>query len=334
MTCLSPKAAAALSDDFGDFEEAEMKEESNFAEDVQAAAPFQAPGDEPWRRIPSIHPAHGLPTSGTPAGRQDVRNAAPHISVPHHAASMLTEQSGGDEEGDEIPWYMDPASFTDLQGQTASTDPPVDQQAEPSHVRKTAVVQGSASSNGTMPHDQQRIELPEQPGSQFGLQSVRGGQAPPVNHSRFVVDPPDAARQYLQPKPGPALPDSRHQHPVGSPRSLPLPLLQALDTASHRVAAPEPAASSLPGVRNVLLEARAAALPEVEPAQQPTALLHNLQLTHQGDRLDLEAVDKRLLQQDGREVESRTEAWTPPLRSYSQAWTQMLEVQPASQTAF
>ena len=320
----SPKSAAAYSDDFGDFEEADLDkwdEEEAAAEDVPKAEPSHVPTShtdiaQQWT---ANVPQHGLqqPTFSQEGANKwitaGVEAALPSDSKEDARLEADFEKQRGEEGMVEIPWYMDPTAYQMPQDGAAGEGLLRKRQAE---APKTQHV------------------LPDQP--QAHKPSLHYIPAEPRRSS-------DSATLRLAPEPGYHQQDLGHhtwqestatpgfdgQSRLHSPRDegtpLPLPLLQAMGRINSQWQASPPRHTGLLPTRDLLSEAQAAPLPPSDThADEVQAARHTADTAQQRNALAQEALAGRVLH--GKSKLGSAEQCSPPLRSYSDAWTQMLEV--------
>ena len=319
---------AALSDDFGDFEEADMDmaEEAN-AQPVLPAEAATGAQHPLSTAISAVDKQKG--TAIAPEGRQSA----------HVAAGSKTMLAGSSEKGDEdmedeIPWYVDPETYkkpnngvarvsegggssSGFAGQAATAGKPA------SHLQPSIL-----ASQRLEPQPQQPLPLPEElvasgrPASSAKARQAKQGPAwlLPAKHNQMHEAGSGYYQATAEPKP-----------------SLPLPLLHDLDRVStspravplHFPIQPEQHA-------DLLAEAEQAPLPlpgrqvahHVSQYGQSWDLQQQLRQQHalEQEALARQKEQSRLLQAVAAHEAAKTEGWQPTLRSYSDAWTQMVEV--------
>lgn len=332
---------AAQSDDFGEFEEADMEisdENNASAENIQ----------------PMLHP------QAVSVAQHLLSNAAPATSKPMPSASALQDKLTADipagakplpssllpddleeeEPEDEVPWYVDPETYKRSRSgaakghgkQISTSDLPVQQTAAQKPISHSQPPQRQ------QPQPQQPLHFPEallasgHPQSILREQQVR--QSPawslPVRHNHLPQARPEYYEAAADPKP-----------------SLPLPLLHDLERVSTSPRAAQLHFPTHPTQHaDMLAEARATPLRAAGRSVAEQLNPHHWQdLALQQQLIQQQIMQQQALHQGpvtGQQVESQfmpelvaqektePEGWRPPLRSYSEAWTQMVEVRISS----
>lgn len=326
----TPVSPAALSDDFGDFEEADLE----LAEDSKV---HQNEAQPPLPIEPAIIAKQALSSAvplDRPNGPPETRQTAYAAAGPKHISAAFAPQSvDGEDEGmeeDEIPWYVDPGTYK--RPRAASASVPGKESSSSDLVSDLVgtnapapISQPSGLSSQSQQLQPQRP--PHLPGNLTGsgppatfAREQPGSQGPPwslpVRHAQSHEAEPDFHQEAADPKP-----------------SLPLPLLHDLDRIST---SPRAAPLHFPAPPHqqvdVLAEARAAHLPlyggQAPQLAADSTLQQQLmqQQLMQQEELARQTDQSRLLQGLITQQAAEAEGWQPPLRSYSDAWTQMVEV--------
>ena len=272
-----------------------------------------------------------MPTAG-PAGKSTVSrlpttalSGRPETHAAAKARPAASQPGMGDvhqgEEEDEIPWYVDPETYHGSKGRPGAGHT----EASSSSISGIPAVLGKHSAEGGVrselgPHSQQpqRFHLPEGLSASVHPASFAGelqtSQTPPwslpIQHNELHGS-----------RPG-------YGEAAGPQPTLPLPLLHNMDrisTSPRRAPLHFPAYPDL--TTDVLSEARAA--PLLASGEQ---FVHQISPHDQeGFALQREVAPRRpelsrILQEAGAQGAAESEEWQPPLRSYSDAWTQMVEV--------
>ena len=272
---------------------------------------------------------HPLPTADSATDKQEGTAIAPkgrqstYVAAGSKIIPAESSEKEDDEMKDDIPWYVDPETYKRLKIGAASV--PGGNIDSSEFASQAASIDKSASVLRPSVLASQRLEpQPQQP------PRLREGPLASAHPASF------ARQQQAKVGPAWALPTRHDQwHDVGpglyqaadATPSLPLPLLHDLDRISTSPrAAPLHSPIQPEQHADVLAEAKTAPLPL--PGRQ---VAHGFSQYGQDLALQQQALARqedrsRLLQAVAAPEAAETEAWQAPLRSYSDAWTQMMEV--------
>lgn len=300
--------------------------------------PMQSELMGPMFREPSPSANTQLPEQRhQPSSHHAQERRVSHAPTQSRSGMQITDEEakeGGDEEAEEdVPWYMDPSSYqrpirASAAGETAQrhASQPSQWSAQPLAARSAAFKppqqSSSQSPQGLFPPAANPTSSETLQNPQSTISSLEGRP-----HTSYLPD-------MLLSHGGPANPgryhnsEPRHQgaETAGPPQSLPLPLLQALGRPDlYQPASPPRSHTSMAGHLPSTADS-VQMLPPQKQAQLQAALYQELELARQREGLSAEVGAAKMTQDEDEILNAQAEPWSPPLRSYSQAWTQMLEV--------